>query len=153
MALLPFRECVGTHSMKKLCAALILLLLLWPSAAFAQYVGTLTQIQCNKVAIVEAGTSGVQIAIPAVAGQSISICGWNITNSSTNGTMAITFGTQTTIPCDTGIKKLSPAFTVSSNSPNASQTQYATQSSIAGQALCINPSAATFTALVWYAQF
>jgi len=63
------------------------------------------------------------------------------------------FGTQTTTPCDTGIKKLSPAFTVSSNSPNATQTQYATQSSIAGQALCINPSAVTFTALVWYAQF
>jgi|SRR5882724_84424 len=140
--------------MRKLCAALVLLLLLlWPCAAIAQYVGTLTQIQCNKIAIVEAGTAGVQIAVPAVAGQTISICGWNITNSGTNGTMAITFGTQTTTPCDTGIKKLSPAFTVSSNSPNATQTQYATQSSSTGQALCINPSAVTFTTLVWYAQF
>jgi len=139
--------------MLRLKAALVLLLLLWPSAAFAQYVGTLTQIQCNKVAIAEAGTSGVQVIIPAVVGQAISVCGWNITNSSTNGTMLITFGTQTTTPCDTGTKKLSPAFTVSSNSPNATQTQYATQSSTAGQALCINPSANTFTALVWYAQF
>jgi hypothetical protein len=138
--------------MRSLLAALCLLLCL--SAARAENVsGPTNLILCNKIAVLEAGASGSQIVVPAVAGQTIFVCGWNVTNTGANGTIAMTSGTQTTNPCDTGTKKLSPTFNVSSNSPNQDHSQYATSSSNLSQAVCANPSAATFSVLIWFAQF
>lgn len=142
--------------MRKLRLALSLLLALSLSLPYAfaeNVVGPTNLIGCNKVAVLEVGASGTQQVIPAIAGQTIFLCGWNITNTGANGTIAILSGTQTTTPCDTAPKKLSPTFNVSSNSPNQDHQQYASNQSNLSQQLCVNTSANTFSALIWFSQF
>jgi len=137
-----------------LLAALSLSLWAWAPTANAENVsGPTNLILCNKVAVQEVGFTTSTAIVPAVAGQTIFLCGWNVTNTGANGTIAFTTGTQTTNPCDTGTKKLSPTFNVSSNSPNQDHSQYASNSSNLSQALCATSSAATMSVLIWYAQF
>jgi hypothetical protein len=114
-------------------------------------VGAPNQIQCNTVFTVVAPAIGNAVQIPAVAGKTINVCGWHITNSNAAaGAFSITSGTQVTTPCDTGTKTLANTITVSQNAPSADHIEFAQFSSLQGQALCINPTVATLSFVIWY---
>src|SRR5229473_8459130 len=106
--------CPGYNQMAKItlmlrfCAALLLLLSLASAAQAENVVGPSNAILCNKVAILEIGFTTATVLVPAITSQTIFICGWNVTNTTTSASVAFTSGTQTTNPCDTGTKKLSP---------------------------------------------
>ena len=139
--------------MLRLCAALLLYLTLASAAQAENTVGPSNAILCNKVAIQEVGFTTATILVPAIAGQTIFICGWNVTNTGANASVAFTSGTFGAANCDTGTKKLSPSFTVSSNSPNQDHIQIAGNSSNLSQAVCITSSAVTVSVMLWYSQF
>jgi hypothetical protein len=138
--------------MRKLLLAV--LVLLWPSLAWAQgLVGPPNQILCNKIAIFF-GVSAVTSLVSAVSGQTVYVCGWHVTNSSaTSATFYFTSGTLTTNPCDTGAKTLTPPLSVLNTSPSADHIDYAVLSSGVSQAFCVTPSATTLTGLIYYSQF
>ncbi len=139
--------------MLRFCAALLLLLTLASAVQAENVVGPSNAILCNKIAIQEVGFTTATILVPAVAGQTIFICGWNVTNTGVNATVLFTSGTFGAANCDTGTKKLSPSFTVSSNSPNQDHTLNAGSSSNLSQAVCVTSSAVTVSVLLWYSQF
>ena len=139
--------------MLRLCAALLLTLTLASAAQAENTIGPSNAILCNKVAILETGFTTATILIPAVAGQTIFICGWNVTNTGANSVVAFTSGTFNATNCDTGTKKLSPSFTVSSNSPNQDHIQIAGSSSNLSQAVCATSTLATVSVMLWYSQF
>ncbi len=130
--------------MLRFCVALLLSLTLASAAQADNVVGPSNAILCNKIAI---------LVIGAITSQTIFICGWNVTNTTTSASVAFTSGTQTTNPCDTGTKKLSPTFSVSSTSPSQDHTLNAGTSSSLSQAVCATSSAATVSVLLWYSQF
>src|SRR5713226_171253 len=100
--------CPGYNQMAKItlmlrfCAALLLLLSLASAAQAENVVGPSNAILCNKVAILETGFTTATILIPAITGQTIFICGWNVTNTGTNSVVAFTSGTFNAANCDTG---------------------------------------------------
>src|SRR6266403_4170045 len=116
-------------------AALILLLLLWPSAAFAQYVGTLNQIQCNKTASITTATATTTSVLTGVVGQATHICGYLITSSVASGsTLQLEYGTQGG-PCSTPTV-LSGALNLSTNAI-VNRGQFAYVSVPTGAQVCI----------------
>ncbi len=145
--------CRWIDYMKRLCAALLLSLTLSSAAQAENTVGPSNAILCNKIAILETGFTTAAILIPAIVGQTVFICGWNVTNTGTNAVVAFTSGTFGAANCDTGTKKLSPSFTVSSNSPNQDHIQIAGNSSNQSQAVCATSTLATVSIMLWYSQF
>jgi hypothetical protein len=126
--------------------------LAWHNSADAENsVGPSNLLLCNKMAQLPAGSTGNTQVIPAVAGQQISICGWEITNTAANGTFAFSTGTGTN--CGTGNSAVTPALNISNTAPSVDRQQYAGFGVPTGNAFCINPSVATIAAIVFYAQF
>jgi hypothetical protein len=138
--------------MKRLSVALFLWLALFSAALAENVVGPSNLILCNKTAFLNPAAAGTtQIAAP-VTGQAISICGWQVTNVTTAGTVLIFTGSGAT--CGTSTVNVTPTFSASITSPVTDHTQYATQSSGLGSGICVTTTASTnITVQVWYAQF
>ena len=96
------------------------------------------------------GTAALLQIVAGVAGKSIYICGWHITNTTSAGTFAFSYGTGTN--CGTGTTTLVPALNVSNTAPSTDHIEYAFVQLPVGQALCQN-STATVSGLVYINQF
>ena len=141
--------------MSKLMRGLILVLgLMWTGSAWAQgIVGPVNQILCNKIATFTGVATATQLVAP-ITSQRIVICGWHVTNSSSTAyTFTITYGTQTTTPCDTGAVTLIPALSLTQSAPSADHIDYAVGQTPISQQLCVTPNNTALTGLVYYAQF
>jgi hypothetical protein len=136
--------------------ALGLCLIVGPSA-FSQgtIVGPGNAILCPRLATLAVGPSTITQIVPAVTGQTISICGWHVTNTGATGTFSLSYGTGSN--CGTGTVLFIPPQNVTSTAPATDHIDYAffTVPMVAGvaQALCITPSVATIAAVVYYSQF
>jgi len=86
-----------------------------------------------------------------VTGQAISLCGWHVTNTAAAGTFSLSYGTGTN--CGTGTTVIIPPMNVTNTAPATDHTQFATFSLPIGNALCITPSVATISAVLYIAQF
>ena len=130
-------------------------LALLPTGAQAQgtIIGPVQQVLCAKQppGVVNVGATGVTKIVAAVPGQSIYICGWHVTNSAASGTFQFSYGTGAN--CGTGNTAISPTQSVTNTAPSADHIDYAWGQVPVGQALCVNPSVATISVLVYYNQF
>jgi hypothetical protein len=139
--------------MKRLWVALFLWLGLAGAALAQGQVGPPNQILCNKVATFS-GLSANTVLISAVTNQRIIVCGWHVTSTSaTSTTFSITAGTQTTTPCDTGTITFTPALNVTLTAPSADHVDFGVLGTNLSQAVCITPSNAGISGLVYYSQF
>lgn len=136
--------------MKKLALALVAYVAL-TCAALAQQVGPTNQILCNKQALLAAGPTAITRIQTGVASQNISICGWHVTNTGATGTFSLSYGTGTN--CGTGTTTIIPAMNVTSTAPSSDHIDYAWFTLPAGVDLCITPSVATVSAIIYTAQF
>jgi hypothetical protein len=134
--------------MKKLLA---LALLLWAGPALAQ-VGPPNQILCNATAVMEVGPTTQTQLVAGAVGKAIFVCGWHITNTAAAGTFSIQSGTTSGTPCAAGTKKMTPTQNVTSSAPSGDHVEFTHWSSNAGDNLCVTPSAATISAMVWFYQ-
>jgi hypothetical protein len=137
--------------MKKLCAALLFLLAFVSAALADNTVGPTNQIICNKVAQFNAGPVVLTQIVPAVAGQAIYVCGWHTTNTGATGTFSFSYGTGAN--CATGTTAVIPATNVTSTAPSADHISIATIFAPVNNALCITPSVATISSVIYYSQF
>ncbi len=139
--------------MQRFLLALCFCLGLGLSAHAQSAVGPTNAIVCNKTATFT-GLSANTVLVAAVTNLRVVMCGWHVTNSSATAyTFAITYGTQTTNPCDTGTITVTPALSVTQSAPSADHVDFAGTGSNLSQALCISPSNAAVSGLVFYAQF
>lgn len=124
------------------------------SAASAQ-VGPANAILCNRAAYIAPSTATTTLAIPAVAGQVIVICGWHVTSSvATDNSFSIIRGTQVTNPCDTAPSTLTGALHLINSAPSVDHEQFAVLSTPSGQQVCAITTAATALQItIWYAQY
>lgn len=137
--------------MKKLGAALLIYLGLVCAAPADNTVGPTNQVICNKTAQLNAGPTTRTEMVPLVAGQTIFICGWHVTNSAAAGTFSFSSGTGTA--CATGAALLLPVSNVTNTAPSADHISIATMVTPLSSAFCITPSVATISAIVYYSQF
>jgi hypothetical protein len=139
--------------MRKIFLALALALsALIPSAqAQGPIVGPGNLLICPRLATLAVGPSTITQIVPAVTGQSISICGWHITNTGTTGTFSLSSGTGSN--CGTGTNLFIPPQNVTSTAPATDHIDYAIFTLPISTALCITPSVATIAAVVYYNQF
>lgn len=138
--------------MRRALAALIFLFGL-ASAALAQgsIVGPGQQVLCPSVATLAAGPTTITQMVAAVTGKTIYICGWHVTNTGATGTFSFQSGTGSN--CGTGTATVVPAANVTSTAPSADHIDYASITFPLSAALCITPSVATISAIVYYNQF
>jgi len=113
-------------------------------------VGPTAQIICNKVAQLPVGSSALTQMIAAVAGQSIFICGWHVTNTASSGVFSFSYGTGAN--CASGTTAVIPLTNVTSSAPSADHISLASFQIPAGNAFCITPIV-TISAIVYYSQF
>lgn len=135
--------------MKHLLAFLALLGLV--NVASAQAIGPTNQIFCNKVATLAVGPSSITQIIAANAGQTISVCGWHVTNTAASGTFSFQYGTGSN--CGTGTTTIIPALNVTSSAPSSDHLDYAQIGVPISNAFCVTPSVATIAVVIYYAQF
>src|SRR6266852_3912976 len=120
--------------MKKL---VLLLLLAFTGVAQAENtVGPSAQILCNKVANVAVGPSTATQVVAGVAGQSIFICGYQITNTAATGTFSLIYGTGSTCTTPT---TLVTTQNVTSTAPATYNVGVAQMQVPAGSTLCVVP--------------
>jgi len=113
-------------------------------------VGPTNQVTCNKIATLTAGPTILTQMIAAVAGQSIFICGWHVTNTAAAGTFSFSYGTGAN--CASGTTAIIPATNVTSSAPSADHISIATIQVPLSNAFCITP-VATISAIIFYSQF
>jgi len=135
--------------MKKLSVALFLWLAFLSPAWADQTVGPTNSIIRNKQGQLT-GTGATAQIVPGVAGQSIYICGWHVTNTAASGTFQFSYGTGTTCTSGTNI---TPSFTVSNTAPSADHITAAWTNGGQGQTLCVNATVTTVVVMVFYSQF
>jgi hypothetical protein len=128
-------------------------LFLGASANAQSPVGPPNAVLCNGSVVMEVGPTTTQKLVSNVPGKNIFVCGWHITNTGATGTFSITSGTQTTNPCDTNIKKMTPVMNVTSTAPSADHVDFAQFQVNAGSDLCFTPSVATIAVLIWFGQY
>jgi len=140
--------------MKKLLLAFILFLASICGALAENTVGPTNLILCNKSASVTAAAAGTVSAITGVAGQSIQICGWEVTSAQSSvTTFQFEWGTQGG-PCTTPTT-FTPALNITSTAPSVDRQQYAWMSVPTGAQVCMVTTGATLgiAAIVYYAQY
>jgi hypothetical protein len=134
------------------CLAVCVVCLLNQHASAQSVAGPPNSILCNQTATFSADSADTKI-ISGASGKTIFVCGWNITNSASTGTIAITTGTTVTTACDTNTANITPTLSVTSSSPQVDHIDYAGVSAAVGANLCVTPSATTITGIIWYSQF
>jgi hypothetical protein len=136
---------------RRLLYALLVVLTSASASAQPTIIGPAQTAICNKIATLAVGPTTITQVIAGVAGQSIFICGWHVTNTGATGTFSISIGTGSN--CGTGTVVVVPAVNVTSTAPSADHIDYASQQVPAGNALCVTPSVATISFVFWYSQF
>lgn len=111
-------------------------------------VGPPNQIQCNSLGTLAAGPTSITQIIAASSGKTVSICGWHVTNTGASGTFSFQYGTGTN--CATGTTTFIPAVNVTSSAPSADHIEFAQISIPLSNAVCITPSVATISAIIFY---
>jgi hypothetical protein len=152
--------------MKRLRAFLLsALCVAWvPTPALPQgaIVGPANQLLCNKVATMPVGPIVMTRLITGVTGQHIFICGWHVTNTAAAGVWSMVSGNQVSTACDTNTGATGaisiPPTNVTNTAPDVDHIDYVfmqTPSAIAGanQDVCVLPSVATISIILYYAQF
>jgi hypothetical protein len=117
-------------------------------------VGPSNLILCNKIATQAVGVSASTKMITGVTGQTILICGWDVSNTGATGTFAFTSGTGSN--CGTSSVTVIPALNITNTAPAVDRQQYATiqiGTTAVPLDFCITPSVNTIAAVVWFAQF
>jgi len=137
--------------MRRLLYALFVVLTSASASAQPTIIGPAQTAICNKIATLAAGPVVTTQIIAAVTGQSIFLCGWHVTNTGATGTFAIQTGTGSN--CGTNTVTLIPAVNVTSTAPSADHIEYATAQIGPSLALCVTPSVATISFVIWYSQF
>jgi len=137
--------------MRKLCAALLLFFGLASAALAENLVGPTNVVLCNKIATLAVGPSTITQIVPVVTGQTIFVCGWEVTNTGATGTFSLSSGTGSN--CGTGTALIIPALNITNTAPSVDRQQYATIQLPQSAALCVTPSVATIAFVIWYAQF
>ncbi len=133
--------------MRKL--VLLLLLALCSGAQAENTVGPSAQILCNKVANVAVGPTTATQVVAGVVGQSIFICGYQITNTTATGTFSLIYGTGSTCTTPT---TLVTTQNVTSTAPATYNVGVAQMQVPAGATLCVVPIA-TVATTIWFSQF
>jgi hypothetical protein len=126
-------------------------LLAWGAQAQPSIIGPPNAVQCNAVATLAVGTTGLTQMVAAVTGQRIFVCGWHVTNTGATGTFLLANGTGSN--CGTNTVTQIPALNVTSTAPSGDHQTFATFQTPISAALCVNPSVATIAVVVYYAQF
>src|SRR5437868_13590539 len=95
----------------------LLCLALAPALAWAEnVVGPTNQIYCNKSSTATAAAAGTVQAVAGIAGQTIQLCGWEVTsNVSTTTTFQFVYGTGATCTSPTII---TPPMNITSTAPS-----------------------------------
>ena len=142
--------------MRKLLFALALAALCGPASAQGPIVGPGQYVLCTGAATLAVGPTTITQIIPisgsnAGTNKSIFICGWHITNTGTTGTFSISVGSGAN--CGGSPTTIIPAVNVTSTAPSADHIEYAWTQVPAGQSVCITPSVATISAVMWFSQF
>src|SRR5690242_622163 len=140
--------------MKRLLLPFALLLSLWgvvPLKAQPAIVGPPNAVQCNQLASLAVGSTGLTQIVAAVAGQRVFICGWHVTNTGATGTFLFANGTGSN--CGTNTVTQIPALNVTSTAPSADHQTFASFQTPIGAAFCVNPSVNTIAVVIYYAQF
>jgi hypothetical protein len=134
-----------------LYALLVVLMSASPAWAQPTIIGPAQTAICNQVQFMAVGPTSITTVIPGIAGKSIFICGWHITNTGATGTFSISLGAGAN--CGGTPTTLIPAVNVTSTAPSADHIEYAWGQVPAGQSVCITPSVATISAVMWFSQF
>lgn len=113
-------------------------------------IGPTNQVLCNKIATLTGAAVITQIVAP-VTGQTIYVCGWTVTNTGATGSFSLQTGTGTT--CGTNTVTAIPALSITSTAPATDHDMVAAWQTPLSSALCITPSVATITSIIYYAQF
>jgi hypothetical protein len=113
-------------------------------------VGPSNAILCNRVANVPAGVAVATQIVAGVPGQSIFVCGYQISNTASAGTFTLSFGTGSTCTTPT---TLVTAQNVSNNAPATYNVGVAQMQTTSGATLCITPSVVTIATTIWFSQF
>jgi hypothetical protein len=137
--------------MRKLLYALLVVLFATPAKAQPTIIGPAQTAICNQVQFMAVGPTTITTVVPGVAGKSIFVCGWHITNTGTTGTFSISVGSGAN--CGGSPTTIIPAVNVTSTAPSADHIEYAWTQVPAGQSVCITPSVATISAVMWFSQF
>ena len=139
--------------MKKLLFGLMALAAASISPALAQptIIGPAQTAICNQVKFMAVGPTTITTIIPGVTGQSIFVCGWHVTNTGATGVFSIQIGAGAN--CGGSPVTVIPAVNVTSTAPSADHIEYAWTQVPAGQSICITPSVATISAVMWFSQF
>lgn len=135
--------------MRKILLALWLGLL--STGALAQAVGPTNTILCNQKATLAVGPTGLTQMVAAVTGQTINVCGWHVTNTGATGTFLFASGTASN--CGSNTVTQIPATNVTNTAPSSDHIEFASWSAPLSTALCVNPSVATISVVVWFSQF
>jgi hypothetical protein len=134
---------------KFLPATLVVLLALWAGPAFSQAVGP-QPIYCNKAYSQNnvAATSATTIIF--AGGKTISMCGWNISNTGgSSSTVAFTAGTGTN--CGTNTVNPGLSILVGNGQNNIDHDTVASASMIQGYDLCWTiTGSGTINAVIYY---
>ena len=126
---------------------------LWAAtAAQAQtQMGAPNLIVCNKTATFT-GTAANAVLVAAAANKITNICGWHVTTSSATAvTFTLSYGTQTTNPCDTGNTALTSSINITSAAPSNDHLQEAFTNTGVNTQLCVNAPVTVF-GQVYYTQ-
>jgi hypothetical protein len=136
-----------------------------PVPANASYVGgngsgaTTGYLNCDNTAVYDAGTNGSTQLVALTSGQTIYVCGFQIsTSQSTSVNVNLRYGTGTN--CATGATNITPSYALqaaASTGPIGMVVMtpgFTGLKTAASNALCINTNAAVnVDALVWYTKF
>ncbi len=132
-------------------AALGLSLWAWTLPLRAQ-VGPANQVLCNQLVFQTASTASLATILAGVAGKTIFICGWHVTNNvATVATFQLSSGTGTN--CATTNTNITPAFNVTSSAPSTDHVEFASLSIATGNNLCIISSGTTLQPAIWVGQY
>ena len=136
--------------------ALALAAICGPASAQGPIVGPGQYVLCTGAATLAVGPTTITQIIPisgsnAGTNKSIFICGWHITNTGTTGTFTVSYGTGSN--CGTGTVVVVPATNVSSSAPSADHIDYASLQTPQGVNLCVTPSVATISFVIYYNLF
>ncbi len=131
-------------------ASLGLSLWAWTLPVRAQ-IGPGNQVMCNQLVFQTVSSIALATILAGVAGKTIFVCGWHVTNNTTAATFQLSSGTGTN--CATTNTNITPAFSVTSNAPATDHVEFATLSLAQGNSLCIISSAATLQPAIWVGQY
>jgi hypothetical protein len=137
--------------MKVFLILLLALVLLCAGPARSENtVGPSNAILCNKVANVPIGVSTATQIVAGVAGQSIFVCGYQVSNTAAVGTFTLIFGTGSTCTSPTTLVTVQ---NVTSTAPATYNVGVAQMQTLPGATLCVIPSVATIATTIWFSQF